>query len=173
MAAPKGIRKASKVASVIKSKTLHTDDLAPRDVVTTSEPLSLSNVVSKIAMPETEDVVLAGDIDKQYAAQLAFNEEMVEITIAEDASEFPVDPVGMSNNGKQIFVKRGEPTKIRRKFVESLCNPLVRVATKKVKNNLDEDATVLQQTRSLQYPFSLNDANPLGKVWLRQLLSRG
>lgn len=174
MAAPKGIRKSSKLQSVLKSSALNSDDLAERDVTTQSEPLEfgMPNVTSRILTPQVEEVVLAGDIDKSYLKQLAFNEEIVEITIAEDASEFPIDPVPMACNGKQIFVKRGEATNIPRKFVECLCNPLIRVATKKVKNNLDEDATILQQTRSFQYPFSLIDRNPLGKVWLKSLLSR-
>jgi len=166
-----------KVASVIKNST-HTDDVAERDV-TTSKTASLDHLVgaSDLQLETAESVVLASDADTDvaYLAELKFNEEPVEITIAEDSSEFPIDPVALSNNGKQIYVKRGEATRIPRKFVECLCNPVMRVRTKQVKNNMGEDATVLERTRSLQFPFQLNEVNgatPKTRAWLRSLLTR-
>ena len=164
----------AKVASVIKSGTLSTDDLAEREHTTSAEAKIGHLVTSAILRPEVDDVVLAGeDIDAEYLATLKFNEEIVELTIAEDSSEFPIDPVSMSVQGKQIFVYRGVPTKVQRKYIECITNPLLRVKTRKVVNNLGEDATVLDQTRSLQFPFQLNDPNPKGRAWLRALLTRG
>lgn len=168
----KGVRKV-RLTSPIKSDAVHTDDLAEREHVTSAVADKDHLVTPQLLMPETEDVVLAGNLEKDYLAQLAFNEELVEITIAEDSSEFPIDPVPLSVNGQQKHIKRGVPTVIPRKFVESLCSPTIRVATKNSKNQLGEDATTLEQTRSLQFPFSLVDKNPKGKEWLRQLLRRG
>lgn len=158
---------------VVGSGIVDTNDLA--DPQSTSAIADKDHLVtSAILRPETEDVVLASaDLDKQYAADLKFNEEIVEITIAEDNSEFPVDPVYMGCNGKEVYVRRGVPTKIKRKFVESLCSPLIRVNTKQTKNNLGEDATEIEQRRSLQYPFQISDPNPRGKEWLRRLMTRG
>jgi len=165
MAETKGVRRAR--------VNIKTEDLAER-TQTTSAVAEIDHLVtSQILQPETEEVVLAGDIDRDYTEQLKFNEEIVEITIAQDTSEFPRDPVPVSCNGKQVFIKRGVPTKIKRKFVECLCSPLVRVTTKQRKNNLGEDVTELNQHRSLEFPFQLQDDNPKGKEWLRQLLTRG
>jgi hypothetical protein len=170
----KGIVGKVKLASVLKSNTNSSDDLAERDVVTSALADKDHLVTASSLMPDQEDIVLSADhIEKAYLDELRFNEEKVEITIAEDTgSEFPIDPVAMSVNGKQIFVKRGVPTVIQRKFVECLCNPTVRVKTRQTKNNLGEDATTLERTRSLQFPFQLSDPNPKGKVWLRNLLNR-
>lgn len=147
------------------------------EVLENSATASLNHLVdSTILRPavDEEDVVLvAGGLKKEYLARLAFNEEIVEITIAEDNSEFPVDPVWVSCNGKEKFIYRGEPTKIARKFIECLCNPLVRVNTKQKKNNLGEDETEIVQSRSLQYPFQIVDPNPAGRAWLRALMRRG
>lgn len=161
----------------VMSNAVSTDDLRD-EVLTNSATASLNHLVdSTILRPEQddEDVVLAtpGELKKTYMADLAFNEEIVEITIAEDNSEFPVDPVWVSCNGKEKFIYRGEPTKTPRKFVECLCNPLVRVSTKQKKNNLGEDETEIMQHRSLQYPFQIVDPNPKGKAWLRALMRRG
>jgi hypothetical protein len=167
-----------KVANVIKGKTQHTDDLAEKHV-TTSAIAGFGNLVTadKLQLPQQESVVLASqaDTDRAYLDELAFGEQPVEITIADDTSEYPIDPVPMSCNGKQIFVSRGVPTIVPRKFVECLTNPVLRVKTRKVKNNLDEDTTVLDRTRSLQYPFSLTEINgstPKTKAWLHGLLTR-
>ncbi len=161
----------------VQSNAIHTDDLRD-ETLTNSATASINHLVtSEILRPEKddEDVVLASpeDMKKSYMSDLAFNEEIVEITIAEDNSEFPVDPVWVSCNGREKFIYRGEPTKIQRKFVECLCNPMVRISTKQKKNSLGEDETEIQQHRSLQYPFQIVDPNPKGKAWLRALMRRG
>lgn len=168
---PKGIRN---VAKVLQSEVSHTRDMVEDQVLTEAVADKDHLVTNRVLLPDQEEVVLSqADLDKDYAALLAFNEEPVEITIAEDSSDHPIDPVCLGCNGRQIFVKRGEATIIPRKFVESLCNPRIRVATRQTKNNLGEDATILQQSRSLDFPFSLVDKNPKGKKWLNALLHRG
>jgi hypothetical protein len=164
----------AKLASVLKSNTNHSDDLAERTVVTSATADKDHLVTASSLMPDQEDIVLSAQhLEKAYLDELKFNEEKVEITISEDTnSEYPIDPVALSVNGKQIFIKRGVATVIPRKFVECLCNPTVRVKTKQTKNNLGEDATTLERSRSLQFPFQLSDPNPKGKEWLRRLLSR-
>lgn len=166
-----------KVVNVIKGKTLASTDLAPQETSTSAEAKIGRLVTPEVLRPEVEDVVLASpaDTDAAYLEELKFSETLVELTISEDSSEFPIDPVPMSVNGKQIFVKRMQPTLVKRKYVECLTNPVLRVKTKKIKNNLDEDATVLEQTRSLQYPFSVTFPNPhkRDREWLRGLLTRG
>lgn len=161
----------------VQRNAISTDDLRDPEL-TNSATASLDHLVtSEILRPENEDedVVLAtpGELKKSYMADLAFAEEIVEITIAEDNSEFPIDPVWVSCNGKEKFIYRGEATKIPRKFVECLCNPLVRVSTKQKKNSLGEDETDIVQHRSLQYPFQIVDPNPKGRAWLRALMRRG
>jgi hypothetical protein len=181
---PKGVPRkvtSKNLTDAVNHPVMHgavsTDDLRDPELIN-SATASLNHLVdSTVLRPETddEDVVLASpaDLKKSYMADLQFNEEIVEITIAEDNSEFPVDPVWVSCNGKEKFIYRGEPTKIARKFVECLCNPLVRVSTKQKKNNLGEDETDIVQSRSLQYPFQIIDPNPKGKAWLRALMRRG
>lgn len=164
-----------KIQQVLKSSEQRSDEV---EQVTTSAIASLDSLVtSQILTPEVADVVLADaaiSADSSYLDELKFNEERVVLTIAEDTnSEYPIDPVPLAVNGKQIFVKRGEPTPVPRKYIECLCNPTLRVKTKRIKNNLGEDATVLERTRSLAFPFSVTeDMNPRGKLWLRALLTR-
>ena len=176
---PKGVRRVS-VGSLsdaknhpVMSTSVHSDDLAARETSTSAIADKDHIVTSEILRPDTEDVVLsAADLKKDYLDLLRFNEEVVELTIAEDTSEFPIDPVYLACNGKEMYVKRGVPTPVARKFVECLCNPLIRVNTKQTKNNLGEDATEIEQRRSLQFPFQVSDPNPKGKEWLRALLRR-
>lgn len=169
---PKGIRK---VSPALKTGILDTRDLAPAEIKTSAVADKDHLVTSRVLLPATEDVVLSSSeqLDRDYLNELKFNEEIVEITIAEDTSEHPIDPVFVSCQGKERFIYRGVPTKIQRKFVECLCSPMVRINTKQTKNNLGEDATTLEQTRARQFPFQLSDPNPRGKDWLRGLLTRG
>lgn len=165
-----------KVKAAIRSNTLHSGEF--EDTRVTSAVADKDHLVdATILTPETPDVVLAdAEIarEQNYLDELKFNEEIVTLTIAEDTNtEFPIDPVPLAVQGKQIFVKRGEPTQVPRKYIECLCNPTIRVKTKQTKNNLGEDATTLERSRSLQFPFSVtDDKNPRGKTWLRALLTR-
>lgn len=144
---------------------------------TTSATAKLNNLVTgAVLMPDQEDVVLAteAELNMAYAEALRFNEEPVTIRIHEDQSEHPIDPVPLSVNGKQIFLKRGVDYTIPRKFVECLMNPLAHIKTKQKKNNLGEDETEIESTKAYQFPFSIvEDQNPKGRAWLTQLRNRG
>lgn len=174
---PKGIRKA--VIPAFKNTTLDSRDLAPAEK-TVEAVASFNNLVtaSTLAKLEVEDVVIASPLDKDgdraYLNELKFQEERVDLYIPSDNSEFPIDPVSISNNGKQVFIKRDTWVPLPRKFVESLCSPLVRISTRQTKNNLGEENTTLQKSSSFQFPFQLRDSNasPRSKAWLEALLAR-
>jgi hypothetical protein len=172
----KGIRSAKKVAGVIKSNIQHTNDLeGPQERSATASLGHLVGPTDILPVPnDREEVVLSqADLDEKYKQELKFNEEMVELTIDEDTNtDFPIDPVPMSVNGQQIFVSRGIPTMVKRKYVECLCQPKVGVTTRQKKNNLGEDVTDLHPNRSLQFPFSVADSNPRGRKWLADLKRR-
>jgi len=144
-------------------------------VTTARAELGMPLVTASVLQPEVEEVVLASEeqLEKDYMEALKFNEEFVGLVIAEDNSEFPIDPVPLGVNGKMIYLKRGVEYDVPRKYIECLCQPIARIKTKQAKNNLNEDVTDIESTKSFQFPFRItHDANPKSKQWLTALLRR-
>ena len=122
--------------------------------------------------------------NKDYMAQLAFNEEPVTIIIEENTrSDFPEThvPVQVAGRGAELLINGkwaevgwlpvGQEITTKRKFVEVL----VRSKTDTV-NTIHEDANVerprnsVQRRTSAMYPISvLVDENPMGRAWLTQV----
>jgi len=176
---PKGIRKVNlndaAARPVSAGVQMDTGDMAEPKVSSAVADKDHLVTSSMLELPTDEAIVLANEAaaKKDYLAQLKFNEEPVGIVIAEDSSEFPIDPVPLGVNGKTLYLKRGQEYTIPRKFVESLCSPVTRVSTKRTLNNLGEDATQLEQTRSFQFPFRItHDPSPHAKTWFNSLMQR-
>ena len=108
------------------------------------------------------------------AVQLeAFMHEIVIVTVHEDSDEEALPVVTLCVNGMTQPIFRGVPTPIKRKYVEALA----RAKETKYRQALDDPndpASITMVPRSaLAYPFTVeSDANPRGRVWLRELLKQ-
>lgn len=115
-------------------------------------------------------VVTDEDMDKphvkEYARDLAFNEDKITFTIGMDNNPNAEDPVPCGVNGEYKYLKRGVKHTLPRKFVDSLIK-----TTQTVKPETYEDANGLKQTRlktkfTAVYPISIHH-DPAGEVGVR------
>lgn len=115
--------------------------------------------------------IVDGPKAMKKADELAFMDEMVEIVISESDNPNAENPVPVSINGRGGFIFRGQPTIVRRCYVERLA----RCKTDNFKQNLNETDpekfNILKLMRGLKYPFTVTvDRNPKGRDWLIKVL---
>lgn len=123
--------------------------------------------VSRPAL-EVIDGPSAGD----KAARLAFLEEPVTIVVNESTDPNAEDPISVSVNGRQVFIKRGEPVIVKRKYVERLARAKRQSFTQDLQNTDPQRYNKLFMHTALLYPFSVvEDRNPNGLAWLRKILA--
>lgn len=110
---------------------------------------------------------------ENQAAQLAFNNEMVIVNIAEANDPSAENPVMLSINGRAVYIKRGEDTVVRRMYVEQLLRAKpIGITTKVGRDDNGEVTNKITKTSAMKYPFSLvRDDNTLGRAWMRKILS--
>ena len=139
---------------------------APLDVPTTGSLDGLIRVDQEIVKA---DSTALGD----YAAELAFMEEYVDVMVHEstDANAAPV--VDVYVNGVPQWFARGQTQRVKRKFVEVLAN----ARQTSIKTNVHQDSenvyNRIGKHTALRYPFSMQDSNPRGQAWLKNLLAKG
>lgn len=108
------------------------------------------------------------------AEAAAFSEEPVVIRVhpTGDENAPPMVPVGC--NGEVVWLPRGQPVRLPRKFVESLCRYDVRFSSQRA-NNPNADEGMVQRKRASQpYPFTVvADKNPKGRAWLERVMRGG
>lgn len=108
---------------------------------------------------------------KDKAAKLAFLEEFLIIRIHEtgNLNDEPIVQLGV--NGRQVFIKRGVDSIVRRKYVEML----LRAKPENLQTRIERDGqgnprNFIDKTRALKYPFSIvRDDNPMGRAWERKI----
>lgn len=107
-------------------------------------------------------------INSSYMDELAFMEEELIITVAETDDQNAENPVSLGCNGVFKYIFRGQPTKLKRKFVDCLIVKSGRITTPKVKNGAGEDAFAIKQTSAHKYPFSVlvEPNQKRGQEWL-------
>lgn len=111
----------------------------------------------------------------ERAAELAFNEELIDVMVAPSSDRYAENPVGTWVNGKSQYFFRGQVQTVRRKYVEALARAKTTTFTQTefVKENGDR-AVRHDPTTSLAYPFSImRDDNPRGRDWARRLMAQG
>lgn len=138
-----------------------------------------------IIMPALGEELLHGEgipaIDtsmaaKNYIDELAFMEEMMEIRIEPSAEDNPRQILDFYVNGVPVWIRVGEPTWVKRKYVEVIA----RSKPMSIRTEHDTPETspesgpqnrVLRSSRA-QFPFSvLTDKNPRGHAWLTRILA--
>lgn len=149
--------------------------MARRGIDTTNEYLgkadefNISEIGDGPLNIEVVDKVLTCD----KAEQEAFMNEMVTIMVHDSTDENaePLIPVGI--NGRMQYFARGVPQRVRRCYVERLA----RAKKTSYSQNLDERLgealyNTMRPHHALKYPFSVvEDPNPKGAAWLRNLLA--
>lgn len=113
----------------------------------------------------SHEVMEAIDMEK-------FMNEFVIVEVAETTNENEAPSIVLSVNGLTQPVFRGQPTKMRRMFVEVLARCKESKYTQHQINPNEPDRIELRQKTALAYPFQvLEDDNPRGRAWLRAVLS--
>lgn len=127
---------------------------------------------------EIESNLLEAD---DRAKALQFMEEFVLIEIAEGQDQNNPEPhVFLCVNGEGAgpgnipYAPRGRPISIKRKFVEVLARarPASYGNIEKTDPNTGERTFEYPKKTALKYPFTvIEDKNPMGSKWLRQILA--
>lgn len=120
------------------------------------------------------ELVVTTNLEKNYADQLAFLEEPVEIMVAEPQDEKESNLVQLFVQGRSQMIIPGQPIVIKRKYLEVLARakqirykPVVKI------NDLTGAPVNMMIPRLvLRYNFSvIQDKNPKGAEWLRRILA--
>ena len=113
-------------------------------------------------------------VANEKMAMLAFLEEPVEIVIHESTDQNAIPVIPLSINGIMQPVARGVTTKVKRKYVAQLAS--LKETTYKQEIRQDALGNVVQKMvphTARRFPFSvINDPNPRGASWLREMLAR-
>jgi hypothetical protein len=153
------------------NKTIETEEQS----LAQSRPLDVpvDGSLDGLIRVDQEIVVADSPALDDYAAQLAFMEEYVEITVHEstDANAEPIVDV-YCNGMPQRFI-RGVQQKVKRKYVEVLANARQTSIKTNVRNDGDNVYNRIDKHTALRYPFSMNDSNPKGRAWLQSVLATG
>lgn len=104
-------------------------------------------------------------------AEEAFMNEMLIVEVAETTNENEAPSIILSVNGITQPVFRGQPTRMRRMFVEVLARCKETKYNQRTKNPNQPDRIELAPRTALAYPFQvIEDPNPKGRTWLRAVL---
>lgn len=127
-----------------------------------------------IIREEQQIEVVTQPIQNDYAAELAFMEEPVEVMVHESTDPNAENPIHVGCNGVNQFFFRGQQQTVKRKFVEILARAKpVSYMTHEVVNGQGDRTTRITKASALRYPFSVvYDPNPRGATWLRSILNQ-
>lgn len=119
-------------------------------------------------------VAAEGPIGDDYAKELAFLEEKVEVMVHESTDPNAENPVQVACNGINQFFVRGQTQVVKRKFVEILArSKTTSIATRDARDLSGDLTTRIEKATALRYPFSvIRDENPKGAVWLKSVLAQ-
>lgn len=125
-------------------------------------------VIDRSAMREEGiEVVPAMAID-DYAADLAFMEEPVEIEVHESNDPNAEPIVDLYCNGVPQRIVRGQPITVKRKYVQILAGARQVSMSTDTRVQGEDVINRVSKRSALRYPFSVvRDNNPKGRDWLR------
>jgi hypothetical protein len=164
-----------------QSKEVHTSDMGVGQQPTVDLDARLEN-----PEPETIEPV-QGFLSKNYAEDLAFNEQPVKIRLEPSSEKFAprvadgwVNGVGIEvlMNGKWValgYIPVGQVVVTKRKYVEVLARAKHDSVTTQVVETPGEDPrNYAHRFTSVKYPFSvIEDRSPNGSDWLQRLIAEG
>ena len=113
----------------------------------------------------------ADPFNMKHAEMMAFLEELVIINIHESSDPTDDNPVPIGNNGRMVYIKRGENTIVKRKYVGQLLRAKPQHVKTQVVRAGDDVQNRVTKRSAMRYPFSVvRDDNPLGQAWLKKIL---
>lgn len=128
-------------------------------------------LIDRSAMREEGIEIVTGVKLDDYAAELAFMEELIEVEVHEstDANAQPIVEVFCQGVAQRFF--RGQRQTVKRKFVNILAG--ARQTSMRTKTEVQGDSVVnrIDKHSALRHPFSVTqDNNRKGRDWLRKAL---
>lgn len=130
-----------------------------------------SGDIGNIQRTDQQIEVVDGPSLGDYAAELAFNEEYVEVTVHETTDKNAAMLVDVYCNGVPQRFIRGQTQRVKRKFVEVLARAKQTRIKTEVEMRGNDPVNKIVRTTGLRYPFRVdNDRNPKGQDWLKRIL---
>ncbi len=116
---------------------------------------------------------VSGNVDfRGLAADEAFMNEHVTIMVHATTDENQPPHVIVNVNGTNQPIIRGNPTRVRRKYVEVLARMKETKYNQVTPNPAAPDVSEMRARTALAYPFDLvEDPNPKGRAWLQHVLA--
>ena len=159
----------------MSKKIIDSQDTTPQ------QPQQIDGNFDTLYVPEPPEIETVSGASKSvkgkgglsaHAQELIFNEEFVEVMLHESTDENAENPVFTSCNGVPQYFFRGQPQRVRRKYVAILASCKEHsVSTPEYTAGDGSRAMGIKRTSSLKYPFSIiSDPNPRGAAWLKALL---
>lgn len=130
--------------------------------------------LDEIVNREPESIAVAdGPISKDYASELAFNEEVLTIRIEPLREKNPPKMIDVYVMGRAEWIPVGQPYKVKRKYVDVLarCKP-IGVTTQVGTTNDENPENRIVRSVSSQYPFSVihDPSGAKGADWLTKIM---
>jgi len=138
-----------------------------------SQEIDLSMNAEQPDLAIVTDESMNSPVVKQYARELAFMEDVLQVIVGETEDPNAENPVMAGCNGETVKLYRGQQYSIKRKFVDSLIRTTFRVSTKHFKDSEGCDQTKMVKTPTRAYNISIleDPAGELGRRWLQHQLA--
>ena len=128
-------------------------------------------IIDRSALREDGIEVVPADGLSDYARELAFMEELVEVEVHESTDPNAELIVDLYCNGTPQRFIRGQAQTVKRKFVQILAQTRPTAVTSSVRKEGDQVFNRVNKHTAMRYPFRVvRDDNPRGRDWLRQVL---
>jgi len=127
--------------------------------------------VEGVATLEVEPLeIVEGPRAMDMATALMHAEDKLTILIHQSGDKFQEDPVQVGVNGRMGYIKRGQKTIVKRKYVERLLRAQSDSVEQDITATDERNFNRLTIRPSQRYPLSvLYDPDPNGAAWLQQI----
>ena len=154
----------------IPNKTLESQEQKIGQDVELKMPVTGS--LSEMLRPDQEIDIIREPVADEYAKQLMFNEELVDVMVHESTDKNAEPIVATYVNGVSQYFKRGEVQTVKRKFLAALAYAKQTSIVTSIQQTNDDVYNRINKHTALRYPFSVQrDPNPRGAAWLKSLLA--
>lgn len=160
------------IPNVMPAKTISSEDFKVGQDKVLDMPTS--GPLADMVRTDLEIDIVDGPSLGEYAAELAFNEEPVDVVVHESTDKNEQMLVDVYCNGVPQRFIRGETQKVKRKFVEILARARqTSISTTTAAQGQDgEVVNRINKHTAVRYPFSVvYDPNPKGRDWLKRVLA--
>ena len=138
--------------------------------------IDLSSTLDEIERPDlavVTNAALGSPHVAEYASDLAFMEDILEIVVHKSEDKYAPDPVTCGVNGVTKIIPRGQRFKMARKFVDALIKTSFRVETIEYtdKAGLQQTKTDHIPTQNCSVQIYHDPAGEVGRRWMEHKLS--